>query len=155
MRLSRLFPDDTGHVLRCTAQAGNMMRQARGFHSMLLRVQALRQKREADGAATNTAAWTEHCLIGMMAEALGRSAPPPPASVPEAEEAAAEPQPDVAAEADRYAIIHPRRAAAIRKNGRVTAECGRDPIPAELVQAIITGTSPTLRQFDKPAAATA
>jgi hypothetical protein len=53
----------------------------------MLRVQAIRQKREANPAAREQAAWIEHSATGLMAEALGRprsaptadAAPPPPA----------------------------------------------------------------------------
>ena len=46
-------------------------------------------KREADYAATEKAAWIEHCAIGLMAQALGRAPPapvaepPPPVPAPE------------------------------------------------------------------------
>ncbi len=142
IRLSQLHPDDAGHVLKCTAQASSMMRQAKGFRSMLLRVQAVRQKREKDAAATDSAAMTELCVAGLMAEALARKPEPAPA----AEDA--EPQHDWAAEADQYAAIHSRRAAIIRKEGHPTAACGLDPILPELVHAIVTGTSRILCALD-------
>ncbi len=88
LRLAREHAADLARVLQCTAQSANMMRQARAARSLLLRVQAARQKREADGAATDKAAWIEHCAVGLMADALGRtpSAPiaePPPEPGPE------------------------------------------------------------------------
>jgi hypothetical protein len=67
---------------KCNAQAANMMRQARGFRSLLLRVQAARQKREANATTLDKAAWIEHCAIGLLAQGLGRS-PPPPIDEPE------------------------------------------------------------------------
>jgi hypothetical protein len=123
---------------------------------MLLRVQAERRKRETDNAATDRAAWTEHCAIGLMADALGRAPlaameEPPPAPDPVREaEPQADPQADIAAEADFYAAVHPQRAARIRVLGGLpeTAMPRLDPAigppSPELVHAIVTGTSPVL-----------
>ena len=94
LRLAREHAADVSLVLKCTAQSASMMRQARGARAQLLRAQAARQKREADSAATDKAAWLEHCAIGLMADALGRApsapvaAPPPvsPAREPETED---------------------------------------------------------------------
>src|SRR5512140_1762056 len=97
LRRTREYASDEPLVLKYTAQAANMMRQSRASRSLLMRVQAQREKREADAAALDKANWTEHCAIRLMAEALGHEAPAP-APV------AAEPEPDLADEADRYAI---------------------------------------------------
>ena len=75
-------------VLKCSAQAASMMRQAQSAMRLLLRMQAARQKIEADSVATDRAAWTEHCAAGLMAQALpgARPAavaePPPPPEPP-------------------------------------------------------------------------
>ena len=136
------------------------MRQARGARSLLIRVQAVRQKREADNASLDRAAWLEHCTIGLMADALGRTPPapmeepPPPPSAP-APVAEAEPPFEQLAEADHYAITYPRRAALIRSLGCLPAPCTFGPPEPELVQAIVTGTSPILRALDTPAEASA
>ncbi len=53
-----------------------MMRQANSALRLLLRLQAARAKREADAAATDRAAWTEHCALGLMAEALAHRPDP-------------------------------------------------------------------------------
>jgi hypothetical protein len=158
-RLAQTHAADTPLALKCTAQAANMMRQARGARALLLRVQAVRRKREPASATADQAAWIEHCAIGLMADALGRLPPAPMAEPPpqptapvEAEEL--EPQPDPVAEADQYAIIYPRRAALIRSLGGLPARCDFGPPEPELVHAIVTGTSPTLRALDTPAEAT-
>jgi len=131
-----------------------------------MRVQAQREKREADNASLDKAAWIEHAAIGLMADALGRTQPapmaepPPPQSAPIPVEEA-EPQPDPVAEAEQYAIIHPRRAALIRSQGGLTETvmAGHDPAiappPPEVVHAIVNGTSPNLRALDSPAEARA
>ena len=133
-----------------------MFRQSRGALSLLLRVQAVRQKREADAAATHAAAWTEHCAIGLMADALGRPnapaaapAPPPPPPEPEPEDKFAS-----LSEADQYAILYPRRAALIRRHGGLPPDCDFGPPEPDLERAIATGTSPILRALDAQAEAT-
>ena len=56
---------------------------------------------------------------------------------------------DVAAEADRYALVHPKRAALIRRLRRLPHRLDWGPTRPELVQAIISGTSPTLQALDR------
>ena len=108
--------------LKCTAQAACMMREARGARTQLMRIQAERRKRESDNATRDQAAWTEHCAIGLMMQALPGAAPvampdpPPPPPAPEPPPAD-EPRTDLAAEADLYAIMYPRRAVRIRALG--------------------------------------
>jgi hypothetical protein len=139
------------NFLKCEARADSMQRQARGFRTLLLRVQAERRKRETDNAATDRAAWTEHCAIGLMADALGRApltvmVEPPPATDPVREaEPKADPQADIAAEADFYAAVHPQRAARIRGLGGLPAKLDFGPPSSEIVHAIVTGTSPALQ----------
>ena len=55
---------------KCRAQALTMMRQATGALRLMLRIQESRRKLEADPAACNSLAWTEHCAAGFMLEAL-------------------------------------------------------------------------------------
>jgi hypothetical protein len=55
---------------KCRAQAMGMMREGKSALRMLLRLQAVRQKIEADEAAAERAAWAEHGAVGMMEEAL-------------------------------------------------------------------------------------
>jgi hypothetical protein len=148
LRLAREHAADLAKVLQCTAQSANMMRQARGARSLLLRVQAAREKREADSTATDKAAWIEHCAVGLMADALGRE-PPAPMAAPQPPPSAPEPEPEdefrTLTEAEQYAVIYPRRAAVIRSLGGLPGKPDFDPPPPELVHAIVTGTSPVLR----------
>jgi hypothetical protein len=65
-------------VLRCRAQAASMSRQSDSSLRMLLRMQAARQKIEANPEARDRAAWTEHCALNLMAQALS-----PPPTIPE------------------------------------------------------------------------
>jgi hypothetical protein len=147
---------DTMRCDKCTAQAANMMRQSRGFRSLLLRVQTARQKREANAAALDKATWVEHCAIGLMTQAAGRAPvaampePPPPPAPAEAAPPAETPAADLSAEADFYAALYPRRAAEIRACGGVPPNCTYGPPRPELARAIATGTTPNLRVLDKP-----
>ena len=119
LRLAREFPAGEALILKCSAQAASMMRQARAARSLLMRVQAARQKREADHTALDQAAWIEHCAIGLMADALGREPPAPMAdhrrrrprrSRNPKTNPARSPKPSIRA-------IYPRRAAVIRSLG--------------------------------------
>src|SRR5450432_2511342 len=56
LQLLRQHADDIGLVIRLNAQYGSMVRTSLSVHARLMRVQALRQKREAiDGAANRDA----------------------------------------------------------------------------------------------------
>jgi hypothetical protein len=64
-----------------------------------------------------------------------------------------EPPRDLAAEADYFAIVHPRRARAIRQCGGLPPDCTFGPPDDDLLHAIVTGTSPVLLALDGAAAA--
>ncbi|HME20941.1 MAG TPA: hypothetical protein VKI44_06205 [Acetobacteraceae bacterium] len=153
LRLARVHCGDLSAFLKCTAQAASMDRRACGARSLLQRLQAERRKREANNAATDQAAWTEHCAIGLMADALAEAPPAAAAEPPPANENAEA----LVAEADLFATMYPRWAAVIRARGGLPENvvAGLDPAigpprPA-LVRAVATGTSPTLRALDPPA----
>ena len=158
LRQAREDPSDAARAMQCIAQSACMMRQARGARSLLIRVQAVRQKREADNASLDRAAWLEHCTTGLMADALGRTAPapmaepPPPQPAPIAAEEAW-PQPDPVAEADHYAITYPRRTDPLA--GLPAGAVHLRPAGARPGAAIVAGTSPILRALDSPAEASA
>jgi hypothetical protein len=174
MDCMRLMRRNAGYpaAAKLEAQARSMMREARGARSLLLRVQAARHKREKDTAAREQDAWAEQAVLGLMSDALGHAEPAPaatprprPAPAPVAARRrpvaaakpneAAEPERDLAAEADSYAILYPRRARLIRRLGGLPSNCDFGPPEPELVHAIVTGTSPALRALDTPAAAAA
>ena len=130
-------------AMKLRAQAASMGREARGYRSLLLRLQAARQKREANDKAREAAAWTEHCVAGLMTQAV--------AEVPAEERVAADTEKREAklqAEADRYAIVHPRRTQLIRRARGVPADCDFGPPGAALVRAIVRGDSKALREAD-------
>jgi hypothetical protein len=164
LRLAREPGLDPGFALKCRAQSVSMMRQALSAMRMLLRVQAVRQSIEADGAATDRAAWTEHCAVGLMAQALPGT-PPPAMLQPPTPPVRPEPQPVPESEpeidllamvAEQYAVIYPDRAALIRQLGRVPDNVSFGPPDDDLVRALVTGRTPALLALDrKPAHARA
>ncbi len=81
-------------AMKCRAQANTMMRQAQSWLRLLLRIQARRQKTEADSEARDRAAQTEHCAINLMAQALSPQAAPAPIAEPPAPPPASHPQPE-------------------------------------------------------------
>ena len=154
---------------KCAAQATSSMREANRGRTLLMRLQAAREKREADPKATDAAAWSEYCTIGLMTAALtdtpsrpdapspaAAAEPPPPAAQPppaspsSASPEGEEPQ-DWAAEAEFYAIHYPRRARLIRSLGRLPDAPTFGPPPPELVAAIVSGATPHLRALDAQA----
>ena len=60
LRLVRRHADDIGLVMRLNAQYGSMVRTSLSVHGRLMRVQALRHKREKIGSAVNEDAWAQH-----------------------------------------------------------------------------------------------
>jgi hypothetical protein len=156
LRLAREHAPDHVWVLKCGAQAASTMRQARATRSLLLRVQAERQKRQADQAAVDAAARTEHCAIGLMAEALEtEGGGTQPAAMPAAMAEPPAPNPakpaGIAADAERYALSHRKRAALIRTLGHLPDKLDFGPLSPQLVAAIVTGNSPVLRSLDTAA----
>jgi hypothetical protein len=159
LRLVQLPETTPERALKCRAQALSMMRQAERALRLLLKLQEAREKREANSAGCNSAAWTEHCALGLMAEALSPQpmpaavaqppAPPPaPAPLPEPEPMM-DPKPDPIAEAEQYAAIYPERAALIRRIGRVPADASFGPPDDDLVQALIAARTPALAALDR------
>jgi hypothetical protein len=60
LRLVRQNADDIGLVMRLNAQYGSMVRTSLSVQGRLMRVQAVRQKREAIEGAASQDAWTLH-----------------------------------------------------------------------------------------------
>jgi hypothetical protein len=177
LRLAQAPETSPQWAMKCRAQALAMMRQANSALRLVLRLQQAREKRDADDAARDRAAWTEHCALGLMAEALaecpqnpppsqGAASPPAPAAsaqatapppgaepIPEAARRdRAELDPDLIAAAERYAAAYPERAAAIRRTGRLPCDVRYfDPPEAALGRALIAGRTPALTALDSAA----
>jgi len=146
---------------QCRAQSISMTRQSQSALRLLLRLQATRQKTEANPAAAERAAWTEHCAIGLMAQALpgalSATAPEPPPPPPSTAEPPRddEPRPDPIAEAEHYALIYPDRARLIRRTGGVPANAKFGKPEPAIAHALVTGRTPILRALDDPMLAAA
>ena len=145
---------------KCGAQGLSALRESRQARALLARLQAAREKREKDPAATDRAAWSEHCSIGLMTDALGEApaavpaepprppTPEPPALAAAEPPADTEPKRDLAAEAEMYAIMYPRRAKLIRSLGGLPDNPDFGPPDPELVPFIVSGTTPALLAHD-------
>ena len=142
--------------LKCTAQATSMMREARGARTQLMRIQAERRKRELDNATRDQAAWTEHCAIGLMMQALPGAAPRPCRTRPRPARprtaAGRRTAHDLAAEADLYAIMYPRRAVLIRALGGLPQplDFGAPPLWSCIVSSEIPKITDRPRKRGRP-----
>ena len=156
LRLAELYPTDLTQVMKCNAQAATMWRQSDSALRALQRMQAARSKRDADPAAADQAAWTEHCAQGLMADALhgGRAAfepPPPPPPQPQPEPAASdeEPTPDPINEAEFYAALYPNRAVAIRRHCGMPSNATFPPPEDAIIHALVTGRTRALLALER------
>ena len=126
MRLARQHPSDVKHVLKCLAQSASMMRQAHRWRTALLRSQAEhRQPAPAPADAD-------------LAAPAAPPAPPQPAT----------PNASATEQAERFAQIHRQDAILIRR-GRHVPSGRATRLAPEVVQAILTGTTPILSELDK------
>src|SRR5476651_2100511 len=82
LRLLRQHADDIGLVIRLNAQYGSMVRTSLSVHGRLMRVQALRQKREAIDGAANQDAWALHVAERSMLGVVDPDAGPHQAAWP-------------------------------------------------------------------------
>src|SRR5262245_15760743 len=114
LRQAALLEADPDAQRRCLAQAASMSRQSNAALRELLRIQATRERQEAEmhpAAMERAGYWWRSVEVPASAPAASSEPPPPPRSEPEPTEV------DIEAEADRYAVIYPDRAARIRAAG--------------------------------------
>jgi hypothetical protein len=83
------YAGDVKTASRLRAQSACMGREARGYANALLRLQAVRLKREAKDDTREKAAWTEHSTFGLMSDALESLPAKPPAAAARAPAAVA------------------------------------------------------------------
>jgi hypothetical protein len=92
LRLLRANAHNAALVIRLNAQYGSMVRTSLSVHARLMRVQAVRQKRQAIDGAANQDAWTQQVAEQSMLRIIDRdserqqaaSPRPAPAEVPKA-----------------------------------------------------------------------
>jgi hypothetical protein len=82
LRLLRQHAGDIGLVIRLNAQYGSMVRTSLSVHGRLMRVQALRHKREAIDGAANEDAWALHVAERSMLGVVDPDAGPLEAAWP-------------------------------------------------------------------------
>ena len=149
-RHARTLFNDYAAAIKCLAQANHFTRTANASRALLHRIQAARRKHEADLANCQKDAWTEEAVIASLAEAhrdIRRPASTPrpqPAPSPEEEDPFA-----AYTEAERYAILHPDRAAAIRAHGGIPPDATYELPEPTLLADILASTSDILRQIDE------
>jgi hypothetical protein len=141
LRLARAFPNDETLYVKCTAQSTSMMRQSRSWLTLLRSTQADRKTREADVTAQTANTQAHHAALEQLTEALADTPPAAPPTQP------AQPSPIV--EAERYAVLHRKRATLIRSLGRLPDRLGVGYLPPAVVHALVTGTTPILRALGK------
>jgi hypothetical protein len=83
LRLTRQNADDIGLVMRLNAQYTSMVRTSLAAHARLMRVQAVRQNREAIEGAANQDAWAQHIAERSMLTVVNPDAEPHPPAWPE------------------------------------------------------------------------
>jgi len=84
LRLLRQHADDIDLVMRLNAQYGSMVRTSLPAHARLMRMQAVRQKREAIDGSANEDAWALHVAERSMPRVVDPGAEPLQAARPKA-----------------------------------------------------------------------
>ena len=152
-RLAGEFRNDLAATIKCRAQANATLRQMRSLLREYRRAQAERDKAltAMHPAAMERAGYWFHEAT------VPEPAPPPGPSV------TAEPAPpanhvatefESLSEAEQYAILYANRATRIRAAGGLPPRLDFAPPEPEIVEALVNGTSPTLRALDQHPAAT-
>src|SRR5450432_287414 len=103
LRLLRQHAGDIGLVMRLNAQYGAMVRTSQSMHKHLIRVQALRHKREAIDGAANDDAWALHMAERSMLGVVDPGAGPHQAAWPKVAPVAAPVEAPAADVEDRIA----------------------------------------------------
>lgn len=147
MRLAMLAAGDIPEHDRCMRWHLHYSRHANACMNLLLRVQKDRREREATLKGANRDEWVQHCLIGDMAGALGRTGTltdSPPTDL------AAEPPPEPPnlTEAELYASTYPDRARRIRELGGPPANTVWFPPAKSVIAELLTSTSPIIQRVD-------
>ena len=100
MRLLRVHAGDIQTVMKLNAQYVSMVRTSLSAHNHLMKVQALRHKREAINSARDADEWTQHVAAGSMHQALDAGRAPVLRAAEHAVSAPAEGEPQAPVLAD-------------------------------------------------------
>jgi hypothetical protein len=155
LRLAGLAVDDPPEVRRCRAQAASMARQSNSALRTLLRMQATRDKQLAamhPAAMERAGYWFREVSVPEPAASRAPADAPQPAEAQSAEARCAEvrrakaqsgepwtepTQAEIDAEAERYAVIYPDRAARIRAAGGLPVRLDFGPPEPAIVAALL------------------
>lgn len=146
---------DPVKALKCVAQAASMMRQSQAAMRTLLKMQSVREKRDAQQTTANAAAWSQHIAAAHMTETPPAPQPPPPepdaAPVPKAtvelvfyEPTSVEPELTEEEEwrlrTEQYELIYPERVALIRRHRGVPGDVSFGPPDPEIVERLLAAS---------------
>jgi hypothetical protein len=155
LRLAGLAVADPMEIRRCRAQAASMARQSDSALRTLLRMQATRDKQLAamhPAAMERAGYWFREVSVPEPAASRAPADAPQPAEAQSAEARSAEarsteaqsaepwPEPtqaEIDAEAERYAVIYPDRAARIRAAGGLPVRLDFGPPEPAIVAALL------------------
>ena len=129
--------DNLSMQLKCRAQSISMARQSESALRTLLRLQALRLKRDAKPETADAAVWAEHIVAQAMTAALTGGTPASDTASPSPPEDPNAPVEAELSEVQLYEAIYPERAALIRRHGGVPANVSFGPPEPEMVQALL------------------
>ena len=156
LRLASHPQTDLAMGLKCLAQAASMTRQSHNGLNALRRLQAAREKRDANATTASAAAWSEHMAAASMTDTLTTmeqeilpippAIPDPPA--PESHSPDAEPPDEETPDVALYEALYPQRAALIRRHGGVPPDSTFGPPDEAMVRALIAAPSPALKARD-------
>ena len=147
LRLAHHPDTDLAMGLKCNNQATSMMRQSHSGLNALLRLQAAREKRDANAVTAGAAMWTEHMAAASMTDALTKPRPEPAAPLiptePDSLETPDLEPPDLETpDLELYEALYPQRAALIRRHRGVPADVTFGPPDEAMVRALVASRSP-------------
>ena len=155
MRRAMLAADDLIEQERCMRWNLHYSRHANSCMNTLLRAQEDRRRREATLNGANRDVWVEHCAVGNMASALGRSGrltdhvPTNPGETPDP--VPDPPKPDLT-DAELYASTYPDRARQIRELGGAPFNTVWMPPSKSVIDELLTSDSPIIQAALAPRA---
>ncbi len=132
LRLVNELHHDLAMQMKCRAQSVAMARQSESALRALMRLQAIRLKRDAKPETAAAAEWAEHIATTAMTAALTAGGPGGNPSQHEDPPADGD-----LSEVQLYEAMYPERAALIRRHGGVPANVSFGPPEEEMVQALL------------------
>ena len=141
LRLVNQLHDDLPMQLKCRTQSIAMARQSESALRALMRLQAIRLKRDAKPETAAAAEWAEHIATKAMTAAQTAGATESETTANQYEEAAhaRHLEEGELSDVQLYEAMYPERAALIRRHGGVPANVSFGPPEEDIVQALLAG----------------